>query len=173
VGHPDLELFPALAAHRPLGGAQVAVVLLFVPQMLRTVTTVTQYTTDFLPLVKAGKMLRRTLVGLSLGRSVDARAGLFMGVGFLVVFVLGLCLPAKRWREAWAKPADRFTEVSSLLVLLVYLVVPILAITVFSVVRFPIFDERYIMLSLPVYLLILRRGLGIYPRQAPSVGSLR
>jgi uncharacterized membrane protein len=137
--------------------AQVAVALLFAPWMLKTATTVSQYSTDFLPLVQAGEMLRRTLVGLSLGRSVGSQTGIYLVVGFLVVGALGLWLPAGRWRKAQLE--DRFTQASSLLVLLVYLVVPILAIAIFSILRFPIFDERYIMLSLPAYLMILGRGL--------------
>jgi 4-amino-4-deoxy-L-arabinose transferase-like glycosyltransferase len=137
--------------------AQAAVALLFAPWMLRTATTVSQYSTDFLPLVQGGEMLQRTLVGLSLGRSVGITTGTFLGAGFLVVLALGLWLPAGRWRTT--QPDDRFTQGSSLLVLLVYLVVPILAIAAFSILRFPIFDERYIMLSLPAYLLILGRGL--------------
>jgi hypothetical protein len=139
--------------------AQAAAGLLFAPWMLRTATTVGAYSTDFLPLVRAGEMLRRAVVGLSLGRSVDAKEGLVMGLGFLVVLALGLWPPARRWREGWTGQDGRLSQAASLVVLLVYLVVPIVAIAVFSAVRFPIFDERYIMLSLPAYLLLLGRGL--------------
>jgi hypothetical protein len=40
-------------------------------------------------------------------------------------------------------------------------------IAIFSILRFPIFDERYIMLSLPAYLLILARGLSNLSTSGP------
>lgn len=139
--------------------AQAAVALLFVPWLRMSMIMVTQFTTDFLPLVKVGEMLRRTVVGFSLGRSVDARTGVFLSVGFVLALALGLLSLARRWRKEWAPPANTLTGTQSLLILLVYLLVPILSIGAFSVLRFPIFDERYIMLSLPAYLLILGQGL--------------
>ena len=139
--------------------AQAAVALIFAPWLLRASTTVSQYTTDFLTSVGAGEMLRRSLVGLSLGRSVDAQIGLLLALGFLVTLVLGLLPPPKRWRAQQTPSSAALTEGQSVLVLLIYLLVPLVCIAIFSVLRFPIFDERYIMLSLPAYLLILARGL--------------
>jgi 4-amino-4-deoxy-L-arabinose transferase-like glycosyltransferase len=139
--------------------AQSAVVLLFSPWLPRATTTVAQFTTDFLPAVGAGEMLRRTLVGLSLGRSVDAQLGPFLALGFVLTLILG-CLPyGVRPKVALAPASGGFTGVQSLILLLIYLVIPWASVAIFSAVRFPIFDERYIMLSLPPYLLLLGRGL--------------
>jgi hypothetical protein len=146
--------------------AQAAVALLFTPWLLRASVTVSQFTTDFLPAVKAGEMLRRTLVGLSLGRSVDAHIGPILGLGFVVTLALGLS-PLIGRREERALGSGGFTESQSILVLLVYLLVPLACIAAFSVLRFPIFDERYIMLSLPAYLLILARGLSYLSAPGP------
>jgi len=139
--------------------AQGLVALLFAPWMLRASTTVAEYTTDFLPAVKAGDMFRRALVGLSLGRSVDAQIGLVLAIGFLITLVLGLLPLAERRKQDRTLGSGRTKEAQSLLILLVYLLVPIACIALFSILRFPIFDERYIMLALPPYLLILARGL--------------
>jgi mannosyltransferase len=147
--------------------AQGLVALLFAPWMLRVSTTVAEYTTDFLPAVKAGDMLRRALVGLSLGRSVDAQTGMILAIGFLVTLVLGLLPLAERRRQDQALGPGTTTEAQSLLVLLIYLLVPIACIAIFSVLRFPIFDERYIMLALPPYLLILARGLSNVSGRGP------
>lgn len=139
--------------------AQMAVAALFVPWFLKAMPRVTRYTTDFLPPVSRGELLRRTLVGLSLGLSVDAQSGTILGLGFLGIAVLGLLTLSRREREEGSLTSNGLTEAQSLLVLLTYLVVPIACIALFSSLRFPIFDERYIMLSLPPYLLILGRGL--------------
>lgn len=146
---------------------QAGVALLFAPWLLRASATVSEYTTDFLSAVKAGEMLRRTLVGLSLGRSVDAQMGLFLALGFLLILVLGLLPLPRRGREEQPLTSGGLTESQSVLVLLVYLLVPLVCIALFSLLRFPIFDERYIMLSLPAYLLILARGLSNLSTQGP------
>lgn len=140
-------------------GAQAAVALLFSPWLLRALTTVTQFTTDFLPPVGLGEMLRRTLVGLSLGRSVDAQLGPLLALGFVLTLILGLLPNGTRAKAAPASTWGGLTEVQGLFLLLIYLVVPWASVAIFSAVRFPIFDERYIMLSLPPYLLLLGRGL--------------
>jgi len=139
--------------------AQVVVGLLFAPWLFRAMTIVTEYTTDFLPSVKPEGMLQRSLVGLSLGRSVDLEIGAVISLGFVVTLVLGLWPRAPRRRKNGASTADGQAEVWSLLVLIIYLVVPIACISAFSILRFPIFDERYILLVMPPYLLILGRGL--------------
>ncbi len=137
--------------------AQTAVALFFAPWLLRDTAVVTQYTTGFLQPVSAVETLRRTVVGLSLGLSVDAQLGSFMALGFVLTLILGALSYSAR--EKVAPPSDGLTEMRSLLVLLIYLAVPLASVVIFSVVRFPIFDERYIMLSLPPLLLLLGRGL--------------
>jgi 4-amino-4-deoxy-L-arabinose transferase-like glycosyltransferase len=137
--------------------AQAAVVLLFLPWLPRATTTVSQFTTDFLPAVKAGEMLRRTVVGLSLGRSVDVQLGPVLALGFVLALILGFLPYGGRAKDLGA--SGGFREAQRLFLVLVYLVVPWASVAIFSVVRFPIFDERYIMLSLPPYLLLLGRGL--------------
>lgn len=137
--------------------AQAAVALLLAPWLLRDLTTVTQFTAKFLQPVSVGEMLQRTLVGLSLGRSVDAQLGLLLSLAFMLTLILGFLHYSSRAKAD--PPSGGLTEVQSTLILLIYLVVPLGCVTIFSVVRYPIFDERYIMLALPPFLLLLGRGL--------------
>jgi 4-amino-4-deoxy-L-arabinose transferase-like glycosyltransferase len=139
--------------------AQAAVVLLFGPRLLRSLHAAAQFTTDFLPSVPPLEMLRRAVVGLSLGYSMEASTGTLLALGFVAVGLLGLLPLAGRERETPVADVGSLTETQSLLILLIYMAVPLACIAVFSAVRFPIFDERYAMLSLPAYLLLLGRGL--------------
>ena len=147
--------------------AQAVAGLLFAPWLFRYMTVVSEFSTDFLPLVGPADMLRRALVGLSLGRSVEPEIGILVSFGFLLTLVLGLWPRTSRSRDTAASTAGSPAEGWSLLVLLMYLVVPITCIAAFSILRFPIFDERYILLAMPPYLLILGRGLRNLSAQRP------
>jgi 4-amino-4-deoxy-L-arabinose transferase-like glycosyltransferase len=139
----------------PWATAQVAVAALFAPWLAWHGRVVGSFTSDFLPAYSLAEMARRSLTGLSLGFSAGPPAGTLLGLGFLALLALGL-LPR---HPAAAAEGLGLGEGERRAVLVVYLVVPIACIVAFSRLRFPIFDERYIMLSLPPFLMLVGRGI--------------
>lgn len=138
--------------------AQMAVAALFAPWLLRSLLMATGFVTDFLQSVGQAEMAARILVSFALGRSVSMPIGVFLGIGFVAIVLLGLW-PQRTAETEQASIRGGLSDVSSLLILLIYLVFPLLCIAVFSKVRFPIFDENYVAISLPPFLVLLGRGL--------------
>jgi 4-amino-4-deoxy-L-arabinose transferase-like glycosyltransferase len=139
--------------------AQVATAALFVPWLFITLPLLTNFQTDFFPRAGLIEMLQRSLAAFSVGRidsrlmpaMVDPSVGNLLALGFLLVFVLGLLQPAKEFRAE---------HVDGRMVLGIYLFAPLLAIFLFSLWRFPIFDERYVLFLIPAFALLLARGIG-------------
>lgn len=138
--------------------AQVATALLFLPWLVFTLPLLTSFRLDFFPPSSLLEMLQRSLIAFSVGRAdsrlmppmVDPLVGSVFGIGFLVIFLLGLFLPANA--NSHANDAD------GRIVLATFLCVPLLGLDLFSLVRFPIFDERYTLFLIPAFALILARG---------------
>ncbi|MHB0878038.1 MAG: glycosyltransferase family 39 protein [Anaerolineae bacterium] len=147
----------------PWVAAQAAVAALFAPWLLTRGSIVGSFTSDFLPALSLAEMARRSLTGLSLGFSASPPANTILGAGFLAMVVLGL-LPHRGNRPA--PPDGQLSEGEARAVLLAYLIAPIACIIAFSRLRFPIFDERYIMLSMPPFLMLVGRGVS-YATAAP------
>ncbi len=151
-------LFATLLWRQPRRGAalarwlsaQLAAVALFAPRLWDSLTAAATFTSDFLPALSAREMARRTLTGLTLGISLDARMAGALSPGFLTVGALGA---HALWTEGRA--AGR----RLLAWLLTYALLPVAAIAAFSRWRFPIYDERYALLALPPVLLLLACGL--------------
>ena len=106
------------------------------------------------------EMLQRSLVAFSVGRldgrlmppMVDPVTGNLFGLFFLMIFLVGL---VGQDRQNW----------SGRVALVVYLSVPLVALYLFSMWRFPIYDERYVLFLIPAFVLVLARGLasGVWP----------
>jgi len=138
---------PALARW---GSAQLAAVALFAPRLWDSLTAAATFTTDFLPPLSVGEMARRTLTGLTLGISLDARLATVLSLGFIAVGARGAHALRAEGRAAGRR---------LLVLLLTYALLPVAAIAAFSRWRFPIYDERYALLALPPVLLLLACGL--------------
>ena len=141
--------------------ASGAVILLFVPWLVVAFPLLTSFNSDFLPAFSWWEMLLRALNAFSVGRTdarllptvVDPLTGNILSIGFLVIFGYGLY--ASTIRNDWLARATLF----------VYLGGALLAILLFSLWHFPIFDERYILFLTPAFALILARGLVIAREQ--------
>ena len=135
--------------------ASSTIVLLFLPWLIVAFPLLTSFKSDFLPSFSWWEMLLRTLNAFSVGRTdarllptvVDPQTGNLISIGFFVIFGYGFC--ASTIRADWLARATLF----------VYLGGALLAILLFSLWRFPIFDERYILFLTPAFALILARGL--------------
>jgi mannosyltransferase len=131
------------------------VVLLFLPWLIVAFPLLMSFKTDFLIASGVWEMLLRALNAFTVGRTdarllptvVDPQTGTLLSIGFLVIFGYGLCASTLR--------ADWLVRVT----LFIYLGGALLAILLFSLWRFPIFDERYILFLTPAFALILARGL--------------
>ncbi|MEW5720005.1 MAG: glycosyltransferase family 39 protein [Chloroflexota bacterium] len=130
------------------------IVLLFLPWLVVAFPMLTSFKTDFLIAASVPEMLMRALNAFSIGRTdarllptvVDPQIGNILSLGFLGIFVYGL-----------ASKDDLFARAT----LFVYLTGALIAIFLFSIWRFPIFDERYILFLTPAFALIVARGLAI------------
>ena len=135
--------------------ANGAVILLFLPWLTVAFPLLTSFKSDFLPAFGWWEMLARTLNAFTVGRTdarllpivVDPQTGNILSLGFLIISVYGL-VASTTWNDLFAR-----------VTLLAYLGGALLAIFLFSLWRFPIFDERYILFLTPVFALILSRGL--------------
>jgi 4-amino-4-deoxy-L-arabinose transferase-like glycosyltransferase len=138
--------------------AQAATAALFAPWLFFALPLLTNFQTDFFPRADGIEMLQRALTAFSVGRvdsrlmpaMVDPSVGSWLASGFALIFSLGWLRPAKRSR---ANPVD------GRIVLGMYLFIPLLAIFLFSLWRFPIFDERYVLFLIPAFVLVLARGI--------------
>ena len=149
-----------IARHATVGWivAQAATAALFVPWLLFALPLLTNFQTDFFPRADLFEMLQRSLAAFSVGRvdsrlmpaMIDPRAGNVLAIGFLLIFLLGLLRPAK---------SSHAGQIDRRVVLAVYLLAPLLAIFLFSLWRFPIFDERYVLFLIPAFALVLARGV--------------
>jgi 4-amino-4-deoxy-L-arabinose transferase-like glycosyltransferase len=142
--------------------AQVAIVMLFVPWLLVAVPLLATFRSDFIPPAGLGEMLQRALLTFTVGRTdtrmapawVEPSIGPILAFGFLVVFLYGLLASPK------SIPASRhISEREGRIVLAIFLGIPLSAFFVYSLVRFPLFDERYVLYLSPAFSLILARGL--------------
>lgn len=133
--------------------ALIAVTLLFLPWLFVALPLLTRFKIDFFPPADWFEMLQRSLVAFSLGRSdnrlmpamVEPLLGTGLALGFLVILLFGL----------FARAGDANGRIA----LALYLCVPLVALFLFSLWRFPIFDERYVLFLTPAFLLLLARGV--------------
>ncbi len=139
--------------------AQVVIAALFVPWLAFALPLVANFKTDFFPPADWPEILNRSLVALTVGRAdnrlmppmVDPFSGNILAWGFFGIFLFGLF--------AQLKIPSIVMDGEGRAVLAIYLFVPPIIIFLFSTIRFPIFDERYILFLAPAFLLIVARGL--------------
>lgn len=132
--------------------ALLAIALLFLPWLFVALPLLTRSKIDFFPPAGLFEILQRSLVAFSLGRSdnrlmpamVEPLLGNGLALGFLAIFLFGLF---------------RAGDANGRIALTLYLCIPLIALFLFSLWRFPIFDERYVLFLTPAFLLFLARGV--------------
>ncbi len=142
--------------------AQVAIVVLFMPWLLVALSLLATFRSDFIPPAGLGEMLQRALLTFTVGRTdtrmapawVEPSVGPILAFGFLVVFLYGLLAS-----PASIPASKHISEREGRIVIAIFLGIPLGAFFVYSLVRFPLFDERYVLYVSPAFSLILARGL--------------
>ncbi len=132
--------------------AQIAAVVLFVPWLLLALPLLAHFQLDFFAPTGPVEMLARSLTAFSVGRvenqlmppMIDPLTGGLLSLGFVPMVFLGM----------FAGKQDRRGRMT----LVFALIIPLLAIYAFSVLRFPIFDERYVLFLIPVFAVLIARG---------------
>ncbi|HEX9074252.1 MAG TPA: glycosyltransferase family 39 protein, partial [Anaerolineae bacterium] len=135
---------------------QLAIALLFLPWLVFALPLLSNFKSGFWVAISLPEMLQRSLVAFSVGRldghlmppMVDPLTGNLFGLFFLLIFLVGLVGQNRQ---------DRRGRVA----LAVYLSVPLVALYLFSMWRFPIYDERYVLFLIPAFVMVLARGLAV------------
>ncbi len=146
--------------------AQAAVVLLFLPWLVLTLPLLGGFNLAFFTRTDLVGMLSRSFIAFSVGRAesglmppmVEPSVGGWLALGFIALFLLGLLR------------GDQDTR--GRIVLGISLFVPLIALYLFSILRFPIFDERYVLFLIPGFLLLLARGFTLLGNRWLARGAL-
>jgi len=134
--------------------AQSAVVLLFLPWLIVAFPLLTTFRSDFIPASSLLEMCQRALVTFTVGRTdtrmapawVDPTIGTVLSLGFLTIFLYGVL-------------GQNASERAGRIALAIFLGVPLGGFFVYSLVRFPLFDERYVLYISFAFALLLARGI--------------
>ncbi len=152
--------------HKLLHGlmAGVAIAGLYAPWLVLALPVLTNFKTDFLLSANLLEMASRTLVSFTVGRydsriapsMIDPVVGNILAMFFLMVFLVGWVAPmSARGRESNSNPLT----LEGRLILTIYVGIPLAVVFLFSIWRFPIFDERFVLYLAPAFLLVVARGL--------------
>lgn len=136
--------------------AGFAIAALFAPWLILVWSVLANYRSDFLQRADLFEMAWRTLVVFTLGRAdnrlmpsmIDPVIGITLSFVFLVMFLIGIL--------TWKRESQ-----DGQLFLVTYLSVPLIIVFGFSLWRYPIFDERYVLYLAPAFLLLTALGLNV------------
>ena len=134
-------------------GTQVAVLLLFAPQLPLATRQAVAYANPNLAPPSLGQFVSRSWLAYTLGSAVEPGAGRWLSIA--LALVLGLVVLAQLV-AAWR--AGSRDEWGTLAFLVGWLLVPLAAYLI-VLQRRPSFEPRYMMLATPALLLMLARGL--------------
>jgi 4-amino-4-deoxy-L-arabinose transferase-like glycosyltransferase len=129
-------------------GSQLVMALLYLPWAVFAWPLLTTHTSGWIQPAGLLEILKRCFISFSVGFTVEPSHVFVPLAAFLCVFGSGVFL----WK--WQQRRDS----TSLVALAVLLVVPLIAVYLASLRR-PMFDERYLIIIVPFYLLFLGRGL--------------
>jgi hypothetical protein len=132
--------------------AQAAAVLLFLPWLVLTLPMLSGFSLAFFTPTDLVGLLTRSFIAFSVGRAesslmppmVEPTTGGWLALGFFAIFLLGVVRGHQDTRGR--------------LILGIFIFIPLLTLYLFSILRFPIFDERYVLFLIPAFLLLLARG---------------
>jgi len=138
--------------------AQSVTLICFLPWLALAGALLTSFHSEFIPSSSLLEMIQRALLTFTVGRAdtrmapawIDPTLGSILSLGFLAVFLIGF-----KFDSAPRGNSDR----NGLITLAAFLGVPLLAFFIYSLVRFPLFDERYVLYISAAFALILARGI--------------
>ncbi len=150
--------------------SQLLILVLILPWLAWVSPFLASFHTEFFPPATLPEILTRAFVSFAVGRTdarlmpimVEPLVGNLFAFGFLALFVVGLTR-----RES----ATHFPKCAALS-LLIYLLVPLIAFFIFSSVRFPIFDERYVLYLIPAFVVIVARGVATVRSRPVAIAAL-
>ncbi len=131
-----------------------AIAILFLPWVIVALPLLTTFHSDFIPPLSLLEMCQRALVTFTVGRTdtrmapawVEPTIGTLLSLGFLAIFLYGAF-------------AQNSAEGAGRVALVIFLGVPMGAFFTYSLVRFPLFDERYVLYISAAFSLLVARGL--------------
>jgi mannosyltransferase len=140
-------------------GAQSAIAGLFAPWLVLALPLLAGLNASIWRPVGLVELLARSLATFALGRiqgfgmpaMIDRLTAILGSAPFLLLLLTGI-LVEHRSTENDTKPRA---------LLALYLIVPLLAFFGFTLNRFPVFDERYVLFLVPPFVLLLARGLSV------------
>ncbi len=161
-GHP---LKPhASTSTSTLALALISILLLYLPWLPFLLTRYGMDTSYWPGALKLGEVARKLFVAFSLGETVTEAVGVWLAVGYGLIFLISLAILLQTIYQPANRPirntqyAVRTVHPDSLVFLLLYLLVP-LALVLLSVYRTPKFNPRYAMLASPSFILLIAGGL--------------
>ena len=148
--------------------AQIAIAALFAPWLVLAFPLITGLTGPIWQPVSLIELLSRSFIAFSLGRvtglgmpaMVDPLTGILGAAPFFVLLLLGMLLPRRSSKDDLYERA----------LLTIYLWIPLLAFYAFTLVRFPVYDERYVLFLIPPFSLLLARGLVVLQQRTKPIG---
>lgn len=146
--------------------AQIAILALFAPWLFVAFPLLSGLSYAVWKPVGLFELVARSLVAFSLGRvsglgmpaMTDPLVGILGLVPFLILVIVGMVVPGIR---EGAKLQVRA-------VLTIWLWIPLIAFFLFTLVRFPIYDERYVLFLIPPFLMLVSRGLVVLHQRSKS-----
>ena len=130
---------------------QLVTAIVFVPWLVLS-SSATSFQLNLFRNASLPELLWRSIVSFSVGRMdstlmppmIDPTIGSILTIGFLALSILGLV---------------SHNDTTARVVLATSIIVPIFLLIVYGIVRFPLLDERYELYLIPVFLLLVARGL--------------
>jgi hypothetical protein len=148
--------------------AQLAIMALFAPWLALVLPLLAGLNEVAWRRVGLPELLVRTGTAFSIGRvtgsgmpaMVEPLTGILGTIPFLILFLLGVLVP-RRYSSSDLRERG---------LLAVYLFAPLLAFFLFTLVRFPLYDERYVLFLVPPFLLLVARGVLVLQERTGRVG---
>lgn len=145
-------------------GSLLVISAIFTPWLAMVVPLLSSLDKPIWRPVGLWELLARTFVAFSLGRAqglgmpamVEQLAGILGTIPFLVLFGIGIFASSRSFKS----------DLNQRVLLVLYLFVPLLAFFIFTLVRFPVFDERYVLFLIPPFVLLTSRGVVVLQERA-------
>ncbi len=151
-------------------GAQIVIAAIYAPWLVLALPLLIGFKLNFFPAASAVELLIRAFVAFSVGRMdsrlmtpmVEPVVGSVLASVFAIIFLLGLFVSFKA-------SVDSENDTNGRGVLGIFVLVPLGVYFLFTLLRFPVFDERYTLFLIPVFLLVVARGLVILHKRISHV----
>lgn len=129
--------------------------LLFLPWLLYAYSGVLSFKGNYLEYVPPQEVIRRLVITFSLGTGADTRLSPAFALFWVVFWLVGMVMAAR------SKPRSVYAE-------LALIGVPLILLNLSYLVR-PNFDERYFLITVPVFLVGVAAGIAGLARNLPRL----